>query len=77
MFQSTRPQGARLAIGGLKLISESFQSTRPQGARRASGYGSVLILRFNPRARRGRDRRAARTPARTPVSIHAPAGGAT
>ena len=33
MFQSTRPQGARLAAGELAEPSGWFQSTRPQGAR--------------------------------------------
>ena len=34
-----------------------FQSTRPQGARRLRKVRFIGLLRFNPRARRGRDRR--------------------
>ena len=34
-----------------------FQSTRPQGARRSESPSSPAPTRFNPRARKGRDRR--------------------
>ena len=56
-----------------------FQSTLPHGERRVAG--AVLVHRyrsFNPRSRMGSDRRSGgRVPALFPVSIHAPAWGAT
>ena len=70
---------------------EWFQSTRPRGARRVSA-GVGFVHSFNPRARVGRDpnerpmyrdglfqsTRPSRASSRTvPVSIHAPAWGAT
>ena len=33
LFQSTRPQGARLPVGAVRVAGNLFQSTRPQGAR--------------------------------------------
>ena len=55
----------------------SFQSTRPRGARPSSRPRLVEARCFNPRARAGRDRRWRKGCAEEPVSIHAPARGAT
>ncbi len=56
-----------------------FQSTRPRGARPTRVRGeSPSTSGFNPRARAGRDADRARgDPDPRPVSIHAPARGAT
>ena len=56
LFQSTRPQGARLENTALNINSKAFQSTRPQGARPVSELNAITDLgRFNPRARKERD----------------------
>ena len=55
LFQSTRPQGARLLDEMDIAIEQLFQSTRPQGARRSESPSSPAPTRFNPRARKGRD----------------------
>jgi len=55
-----------------------FQSTRPHGARRSQGGISIMLCRFNPRARMGRDATKQTQEAEVySVSIHAPAWGAT
>ena len=56
-----------------------FQSTRPRGARPAFPVArQVTPMGFNPRARAGRDGREERSGEGVrPVSIHAPARGAT
>jgi len=55
-----------------------FQSTRPRGARHAGQNAPNAIRSFNPRARGGRDiAERAKAIFLFPVSIHAPAGGAT
>jgi len=55
MFQSTRPRGARRIIIPAYNQHELFQSTRPRGARPERLGDTVRKLRFNPRAREGRD----------------------
>ena len=76
-FQSTRPQGAR-RLGALDgALGDEFQSTRPQGARLRQSSAMIFVVCFNPRARKGRDRRAVGRGHRQLVSIHAPARGAT
>ncbi len=55
-----------------------FQSTLPQGERRPNVLGQPATNHsFNPRSRRGSDRRSAIDSLASTVSIHAPAGGAT
>ena len=56
-----------------------FQSTRPRGARQAQVYEITKGIRgFNPRARVGRDMgMLGMLQQQAPVSIHAPAWGAT
>ena len=77
-FQSTRPRGARRFILCYLRVSLKFQSTRLRGARRYyHGLHEWDISGFNPRASEGRDfYRTANSPT-LPVSIHAPARGAT
>ena len=59
-------------------LPNKFQSTRPRGARPAHARYLSIDLRFNPRARVGRDRdRSGKAAASYRVSIHAPAWGAT
>ena len=64
-FQSTRPHGARLALGYEISGNEEFQSTRPHGARPLSAGTLSSRPSFNPRARTGRDRGGTRTPWRS------------
>ncbi len=79
LFQSTRPRGARPGCRKKAGSRKMFQSTRPRGARRwRSLQGMGCAVRFNPRARGGRDPRPMDWPtSESQVSIHAPAGGAT
>ena len=76
-FQSTRPHGARLIESNHIAELIQFQSTRPHGAR--PGRRTAIRNRhgFNPRARMGRDSGISGGAAAPPVSIHAPAWGAT
>ena len=55
LFQSTRPQGARLLDEMDIAIEQLFQSTRPQGARPEATTRPPSSASFNPRARKGRD----------------------
>ena len=54
-----------------------FQSTHPQGVRPFEPQGSCSLERFNPRTRKGCDVQQGEQLATLPVSIHAPARGAT
>ena len=54
-FQSTRPRGARPVCCAARRTRPEFQSTRPRGARRRANEMTADELRFNPRAREGRD----------------------
>jgi len=76
-FQSTRPRGARPAWDEAGATILKFQSTRPRGARQTSSGSHSTERSFNPRARAGRDLQPGSTRDRQPVSIHAPARGAT
>ena len=62
-----------------QITLAEFQSTRPRGARHVNGILSISGLTgFNPRAREGRDMQSSNPPSSPyPVSIHAPARGAT
>ncbi len=64
---------------GCARVHQSFQSTRPRGARRGQSLPRDDPRGgFNPRARAGRDQALRHQHARAhPVSIHAPARGAT
>ena len=77
-FQSTRPQGARLAHVLERQARRDVSIHAPARGATPSGraptrYGSS----FNPRARKGRDVLPARILEGKQVSIHAPARGAT
>ncbi len=76
-FQSTRPRGARLIEDGEIHRYGKFQSTRPRGARLSNKPTVLTTMRFNPRARAGRDSNYNRPGQCHSVSIHAPARGAT
>ena len=76
-FQSTRPRGARPVAMINNGYIVGFQSTRPRGARRLQGRLRGIRVRFNPRARGGRDVLSQGQRRTVRVSIHAPAGGAT
>ena len=56
LFQSTRPRGARPRRNRGHACTTVFQSTRPRGARRQHLPTTASRVRFNPRAREGRDR---------------------
>ncbi len=78
MFQSTRPRGARRADNLDNIADGTFQSTRPRGARRRSCNGLQTCGLFQSTRPRGARRGSARELGQLfPVSIHAPAWGAT
>ncbi len=77
LFQSTRPHGARPRASRRSGAMSWFQSTRPHGARQQSSALGSECVRFNPRARTGRDVRLHAVRGCEVVSIHAPARGAT
>ena len=54
-----------------------FQSTRPRGARHKGNLFRISRRNFNPRARVGRDAAICDVLNQIPISIHAPAWGAT
>ena len=79
-FMSFNPRAREGRDGVRTSLSQAvkmFQSTRPRGARREPRCPAQAFLRFNPRAREGRDQRPAVLFDNPPVSIHAPARGAT
>ena len=77
-FQSTRPRGARRLVFREEEYWDKFQSTRPRGARRTETRqprsGAVFQ---STRPRGARPGRRWQGPRMEPVSIHAPARGAT
>ena len=78
-FQSTRPRGARrLGIGGLSHDGDVSIHAPAWGATVNRRWRGCRMIRFNPRARVGRDA-IPRLPGHgtAAVSIHAPAWGAT
>ena len=77
LFQSPRPHGARPRASRRSGAMSWFQSTRPHGARQQSSALGSECVRFNPRARTGRDVRLHAVRGCEVVSIHAPARGAT
>ena len=77
IFQSPRPQGARLGIIESCGILCSFQSPRPQGARPLIQLVVCQSLNFNPRAHKGRDFPIFRPGHYLRISIPAPTRGAT
>ena len=76
-FQFTRPRGARREARMDEVKQLAFQFTRPRGARRRASSRSASNLRFNSRAREGRDVEEEQIKTLVGVSIHAPARGAT
>ena len=77
-FQSTLPQGERRRPSRASSSMDSFQSTLPQGERpsprpRARSNSPD----FNPRSRKGSDTKDKDMDTVLPISIHAPARGAT
>jgi len=75
-FQSTRPRGARHAEAEAIILEDMFQSTRPRGARPIRRRCTSTAVRFNPRARAGRDIFLFLWYHLMYVSIHAPARSA-
>ena len=78
-FQSTHPRGVRLLSRNTANRTRRFQSTHPRGVRhQGAGEPDHQAARFNPRTRVGCDVTLDRsTVPPPPVSIHAPAWGAT
>ena len=78
-FQSTHPHGVRHITFPSLVFVNWFQSTHPHGVRQLiCETADLLRLSFNPRTRTGCDFYSGLgRPARRPVSIHAPARGAT
>jgi len=78
MFQSTRPRGARLFVSRHCHLQNMFQSTRPRGARLIPVLQSFAPYVFqSTRPRGARPNRFLSVICSDPVSIHAPAWGAT
>ena len=76
MFQSTRPQGAR-PLDALLGLQAAVSIHAPARGATTSSSRSSQTWSFNPRARKGRDRRRIPDQCMVSVSIHAPARGAT
>ena len=76
-FQSTLPRGERLACLTCGVAPSIFQSTLPRGERPFPFVISLSTLNFNPRSREGSDQALLCLRFRMPISIHAPARGAT
>ena len=77
-FQSTRPRGARRTAQEEKTLAQLFQSTRPRGARPIPPMASPILEKFqSTRPRGARPHNGSRKGRVFPVSIHAPAWGAT
>ncbi len=76
-FQSTRPRGARRRTSLCGTPLASFNPRAREGRDMRSKYPPIMCKRFNPRAREGRDLLQFLRGWRRPVSIHAPARGAT
>jgi len=77
LFQSTRPQGARLIPCSICQNCGCFNPRARRGRDAFFIAYSSPLQSFNPRARRGRDFSWLRSESFQAVSIHAPAGGAT
>ena len=56
MFQSTRPQGARLTNGLSSVSPVGFNPRARRGRDQRRGAVRLWLCCFNPRARRGRDK---------------------
>ena len=77
MFQSTPPHGGRQIQPKQQVMQLSFQSTPPHGGRLMWANDGYETGGFNPRPRMGGDTGRRHHPLSPPVSIHAPAWGAT
>ncbi len=76
-FQSTHPHGVRLSAYCPVRYFSLFQSTHPHGVRRCSSRALHTQRNFNPRTRTGCDSDPCTVHHPEPISIHAPARGAT
>ena len=76
-FQSTRPRGARHQASQYDRAGSRFNPRARAGRDASPARIWARHSSFNPRARAGRDFRQPTLPRSTPVSIHAPARGAT
>ena len=77
LFQSTLPRGERLMLGGTYEHEKAFQSPLPRGERRIQVSHCRRLPNFNPRSREGSDGSRFLIAVVFPISIHAPARGAT
>ena len=77
LFQSTRPRGARLSFAQLMTNYRCFNPRAREGRDRVERPVETAAASFNPRAREGRDVTLLGRLGKDPVSIHAPARGAT
>ena len=76
-FQSTLPRGERRIFCQNDGQYQLFQSTLPRGERLLLPAIRRRCRNFNPRSREGSDPCNLDNPDSTPISIHAPARGAT
>ena len=77
LFQSTLPHGERLLSYSEGIDIYIFQSTLPHGERQRNSSHHLRGGNFNPRSRTGSDFVHQALVAAAPISIHAPARGAT
>jgi len=79
LFQSTHPHGVRRDTGVIpRAVFFLFQSTHPHGVRHDHVFRVLRdVYSFNPRTRMGCDCMLSVNSIMKPVSIHAPAWGAT
>ena len=77
-FQSTLPRRERLQSPPARVVVLLFQSTLPRRERRYNMMAPLCGRDFNPRSREGSDvAPPVRSAVLQPISIHAPAKGAT
>ncbi len=77
LFQSTPPHGGRQPAVPSPIMLSEFQSTPPHWGRLVSRFSASSFHGFNPRPRMGGDVSDGYRLLDDPVSIHAPAWGAT
>ena len=77
LFQSALPRGERHGQAEIFINGSIFQSTLPPGERLATETMVSESFDFNPRSREGNDPSCEYGFVSYPISIHAPARGAT
>ena len=76
-FQSTLPRRERLSVGFFQLVLHNFNPRSREGSDPSATCCRWMSRNFNPRSREGSDHDGRRARQSVPISIHAPAKGAT